>query len=77
MDKGSLELLLSQGLSVERIAHRFGKHPSTVSYWVTKYGLVAVNREKHAPRGGIERQRLEELVQAGDDNRRDADRRCD
>jgi transposase len=65
MDRGSLELLLGQGSSVERIAKRFGKHPSTVSYWMAKHGLEAVNREKHAARGGIERERLEALVEAG------------
>jgi transposase len=41
MDRGSLELLLGQGLSVEKIAKRFGKHPSTVSYWLAKHGLTA------------------------------------
>ena len=56
MDRGSLELLLGQGLSIEKIAERFGKHPSTVSYWLAKHGLKAVNREKHAARGGIERE---------------------
>jgi transposase len=65
MDRGSLELLLGQGLSIEKIAERFGKHPSTVSYWLAKHGLKAVNREKHAARGGIERERLEALVEAG------------
>ena len=65
MDKESLELLLSQGLSIEKIATRFGKHPSTVSYWMTKHGLTAVNRQKHAARGGIERVRLEDLVNGG------------
>jgi transposase len=60
-----LELLLGQGLSVERIAKRFGKDPSTVSYWMNKYGLEAVNREKYAAKGGIERERLETLVEAG------------
>ena len=49
------------GLSVEEIGRRFGKHPSTVSYWMHKYGLEAVNRDKHAAKGGIERERLEEL----------------
>jgi transposase len=62
MNRESLELLLSQGLSIEKIAKRFGKRPSTVSYWMGKYGLTAVNRQKHAARGGIERERLEELV---------------
>jgi transposase len=65
VDKESLKLLLGQGLSVERIAERFGKHPSTISYWMAKHGLQANNREKHAAKGGIERQRLGELVAAG------------
>jgi transposase len=65
MDRDSLKLLLAQGLSVEKIAGRFGKHPSTVSYWMDKHGLVAPNREKHAAKGGIERGRLEQLVEAG------------
>lgn len=65
MDRESLKLLLAQGLSVEKIAKRFGKHPSTVSYWLAKHGLVAVDRDKHAARGGIERERLEALVEQG------------
>lgn len=65
MDKDSLELLLDQGLSVERIGRRFGKDPSTVSYWMKKYGLVSPYREKHAAKGGIERERLEALVESG------------
>lgn len=64
MERESLALLLSQGLSVEKIAARFGKHPSTVSYWMDNYGLEAVNREKHVARGGIARERLEALVAA-------------
>ncbi len=54
MDRNSLRLLLEQGLSVERIAKRFGKHPSRVSYWMAKHGLAAPNGEKHAAKGGIE-----------------------
>lgn len=65
MDKESLECLLGQGLSVERIAKRFGKSASTVSYWMQKYGLVSPYRDKHAARGGIERGHLEGLVEAG------------
>ena len=65
MDKGSLEVLLGQGLSVARIAERFGKDPSTVSYWMEKYGLEANNRAKHAAKGGIAREVLEPLVEAG------------
>jgi transposase-like protein len=65
VDKDSLELMLSQGLSMERIAKRFGTGPSTVSYWMKKYGLVSPYREKHAAKGGIERERLEALVESG------------
>jgi transposase len=65
MDRDSLALLLAQNLSVEQIGKRFGKHPSTVSYWMAKYGLEAVNRGKRAARGGIEQARLEALVAAG------------
>lgn len=65
MDKESLTLLLSQGTSVERIAKRFGKDPSTVSYWLKKHGLQAPNRNKYAGKGGIERELLEALVDEG------------
>jgi transposase len=65
VDRESLKLLLAQGLSVEKIAERFGRHPSTVSYWMDKHGLEAVNREKHRAKGGLERERLEALVEAG------------
>lgn len=65
MDEDSLKLLLSRGLSVEQIARRFDRDPSTVSYWMRRYGLEAPNREKHAAKGGVERELLEELVAAG------------
>lgn len=65
MDRDSLQVLLAQGLSVERIATRFGKHPSTVAYWLAKHGLEAPLREKHAAKGGIEQDRLAGLVDGG------------
>ena len=65
MERQSLEYLLDQGVSVEQIAKRFGKDPSTVSYWMKKYGLVSPYREKHAARGEIGRERLEQLVESG------------
>lgn len=65
MDKASLEHLLARGVSVEKIAKRFGKHPSTVSYWMATHGLEAPNRDKHAAKGGIERDRLDVLVDKG------------
>lgn len=65
VDKDSLEALLAEGLSIERIARRFGKHPSTVSYWVKKHGLRSGYSDKHAAKGAIERERLEELIEDG------------
>jgi transposase-like protein len=65
MDKNALTLLLAQGLSIETIAERFGKNPSTISYWMAKHGLVAPLLDKHAARGGVDREVLEELVDRG------------
>jgi transposase len=65
MDRQSLESLLDQGISVEQIGRRFGKDPSTVSYWMRKYGLVSPYKEKHAAKGGIDRSELEALVKSG------------
>lgn len=65
MDRDSLKLLLAQGLSLEEIGRRYGKHPSTVGYWVAKHGLEANGREKYAPKGGVAREQLEGLVDRG------------
>ncbi len=37
----------------------------TVSYWMKKYGLEATRREKHAAKGGLSREDLERLTEAG------------
>jgi len=65
MDRTSLEQLLGRGLSLAEIGRRFGLHESTVGYWVEKHGLQAVNRDKYAARGGLERDELEALVEQG------------
>jgi transposase-like protein len=65
MDRDALQLLLAQGVSVEQIGRRFGRHPSTVAYWMRKHGLEAPNRAKHAAKGGIEPERLTELIARG------------
>jgi transposase-like protein len=65
MDRESLKLLLAQGVSVEQIARRFGKHPSTVSYWMEKYGLEAPNQAKYRTKGGTEREQLALLIDRG------------
>jgi transposase len=65
MDRASLEQLLGQGLSLAEIGKRFGRHEATVGYWVEKHGLRAVNRDKYAARGGLERAQLEPLIERG------------
>jgi transposase len=65
MEKDFLEAQLAEGRSLEYIAKSLGKHPSTVSYWMNRYGLVPNGRARHAPIGGVEREALEELVADG------------
>jgi IS30 family transposase len=65
MDRDALQRLLAQGVSVEQIGRKFGRHPSTVSYWMRKHGLEAPNRAKHAGRGGLDRDELELAVRSG------------
>jgi transposase len=65
MDKGFLEDCLAKGLSLDAIGELAGKHPSTVSYWLKKYGLEASGHARHAPKGGIDAERLRELVEKG------------
>jgi transposase-like protein len=65
MDCASLEQLLRQGLSLATIGRRFGLQEATVSYWVKKHGLQAVNYGKHKARGGLTWDELEPLVESG------------
>lgn len=57
--------MLDAGLSLEEIGRRVGRDASTVGYWLKKHGLEANGGAKHAPKGGIERERLEALVAEG------------
>ena len=66
MDRSALAAKLASGQSIEAIAREHGRDSSTIAYWVTKeYGLVSVHAQKHAARGGIPREQLEDLVEAG------------
>ena len=65
MDRAWLQSELAAGRSIEAIARAAGREPSTVAYWVNKHGLVSLHAAKHAARGGIPRELLEELVEAG------------
>lgn len=65
MDRAELQALLAEGLSLAEIGRRHGLHESTVGYWVKKHGLKAAQQEKHAARGGLQREYLETLVEEG------------
>jgi hypothetical protein len=65
MDRAWLHEQLAAGRSIESLAREVGRDPSTVAYWVAKYGLVSTRAPKHAARGGIAREELEPLVEAG------------
>jgi excisionase family DNA binding protein len=69
-----LESYLRQGLSLEAIGHLTGRHPTTVIYWVKRHGLSAVHRDRHAPKGGIDRDTLAGLVEEGLSTRQIAER---
>jgi transposase-like protein len=65
MDKDWLETQLAAGRSIESIAREVGKHPSTVGHWVTKYGLLSMYAERHAPKGPPPRAAIAALVEEG------------
>ena len=74
MEAEVLEGYLRSGLSLEQIAALTGRHASTVGYWVKRHGLSAVHRDRHAAKGGIERETLSGLVDEGLSTREIADR---
>jgi transposase len=65
MEEAWLRAELESGRSIESIAREVEKGPSTVAYWVNKYGLVSSHAERHAARGKISRDSLEALVEEG------------
>jgi transposase len=65
MQKELLEECLAEGMSLEAIGKRVGKHESTVSYWMKKHGLVAAQAEKHAAKGAPSKEEMERLLAAG------------
>jgi 5-methylcytosine-specific restriction endonuclease McrA len=65
VQKDWLRAQLESGKSLEQIGRELGKDHSTVGYWVKKHGLVANGHALYAPRGGVTRTRLQELVDSG------------
>ena len=65
MQKELLEKCLAEGMSLEAIGKRVGKHESTVSYWLKKHGLVAAKAEKHGAKGAPPKEEMERLLRLG------------
>jgi transposase len=65
MNRLELRAWLDDGLSLEQIGAIVGRHPSTVAYWLNRYGLVANGHEKHSPKGGLPKDELSALVAQG------------
>jgi transposase len=65
MQKELLEECLAEGMSLEAIGKRVGKHESTVSYWLKKHGLAAGQAEKHGAKGAPSKEEMERLLAAG------------
>jgi len=74
MEKELLEQCLAEGMSLEAIGKRVGKHESTVSHWMKKHGLQAPGANKHAAKGAVSKEDLERLLAAGLSLREIADR---
>lgn len=63
--RGDLERWTAEGRSLDEIGRLTGRHPSTVAYWLTRHGLRAAGADRHAPKGGIPREVLADLVERG------------
>lgn len=62
MDRERLKRYLEQGMSLPQIGVLENRDPSTVGYWVKKHGLVANGKAKYAPRGGVDRDTMQALI---------------
>lgn len=65
MDRDRLERYLAEGLSLEAIGLLENCDPSTVGYWMRKFGLKPTGQAKHAARGTIDKETLSSLVDEG------------
>lgn len=65
MDRDQLQGYLEEGLSLAAIGALEGRDPSTVAYWLKKHGLEANGRQRHAPRGALNRDVLATLTAEG------------
>jgi transposase-like protein len=65
MEEAWLRSQLESGRSIEAMAREVGRDPSTVAYWVNKYGLASQHAARARPRGPLDRTELAALVEQG------------
>lgn len=56
---------MDEGVSIDGIAKRVGRSPSTISYWLKRHGLKANGAEKYGPKPPLTREALEALTSEG------------
>jgi len=65
MDRDLLKAMLAEGRSLDQIGRAVGRNPSTVSYWLRKYGFQAAHRDKHLAKGGLPLDDLRSMLESG------------
>ena len=63
MEREWLAAELQAGRSIESIAREAARSPSTVAYWLSRHGLKANGGDRHSPKGGVPRERLQAMVE--------------
>jgi len=63
VDEHFLKERIAEGLSLEAIGERSGRHPSTISYWLRKYGLQTARSKTYAPKSGLDKTTLVALIE--------------
>ncbi len=65
MERALLTSLLAEGLSINAIAARVSRSPSTVSYWLKRHDLLANGAERYGHRFAVDRSTLVRLIDEG------------
>jgi transposase len=76
VERHELETLIADGRSLEEIGRLYGRHPSTVGYWLNKFGLRAAHSDRCGRRGPLDRELLVELIGKGLTEREIAEETC-
>jgi len=57
MEKALLQMFLEEGLSLDAIAEKVGRAPSTISYWLNRHGLVANGAARFGTKEALQKTR--------------------